>query len=105
MRTLKTYSKGAPFYNASASGKLRERGADALGMVCPKTPLPPRSQVTDSVWPEFPVLDAHKHMIVGLGQLMGWSAADLQKLKSAVTRKHPINWLLRGMRSQVPEPW
>ena len=27
---------------------------------CPKTPLRPRSQVTDSVRPEFPVLDAQK---------------------------------------------
>jgi hypothetical protein len=40
-----------------------ERVADALSTGCPKTPLLPRSQVTDSVRPEFPVLDAHKELI------------------------------------------
>jgi hypothetical protein len=47
-----------------SGGKLRERGADALGTGCPKTPLLPRSQVTDSVCPEFLVLDAHKELFL-----------------------------------------
>jgi hypothetical protein len=42
-----------------------ERGADTLGTGCPKTPLLPWSQVTDSVCPEFPVLDAHKESFLG----------------------------------------
>jgi hypothetical protein len=50
------------------SGKLRDRGAAALGTVCPKTPLVLHSQVTDSVGQEFSVLDAHKHMIMGQQQ-------------------------------------
>ncbi len=49
----------------SGSEKLRERGADALGTGCPKTPLLSRSQVTDSMCPEFPALDAHKELVLG----------------------------------------
>src|SRR6266849_2807235 len=41
-------------------------GPDALGAGCPKTPLLRRSQATDSVCPEFPVLDAHKELILGI---------------------------------------
>src|SRR6266852_7473583 len=46
-------------------------GPDALGTGCPKTPLLPRSQVTDSVCPEFPVLDAHKELFFGKRQTQG----------------------------------
>jgi len=38
----------------SSSEKLRERGSDALGTGCPKTPSSTKSQVTDSMWPEQP---------------------------------------------------
>ncbi len=51
------------------SGKVRGRGADALGTGCPKTSLLRRLQVTDSVRPKLPVLDAHKELFLGSSQL------------------------------------
>ncbi len=56
---------GSSDLDKSGSEKLRERGADALGTGCPKTPLLSRSQVTDSMCPEFPALDAHKELFLG----------------------------------------
>jgi hypothetical protein len=49
----------------SRSGRLRERGADALAAGCPKTRFLNRSQVTDSAYPEFLILDAHKELFFG----------------------------------------
>jgi len=45
------------------SGKRRESPPGGGG--CPETPLPLRSQLTDSVRPEFLVLDAHKEFVFG----------------------------------------
>ncbi len=36
---------------------------------CPKTPVLPGSQVTDSMCPEFRVLDAHKQLFLGVTKL------------------------------------
>ncbi len=74
-RGIRTYSSswrdGCTFVKLSASGKLLERGADALAQAAQKPPLPHWSQVTDSVCPEFPVLVAHKELF--LGKRPDWS--------------------------------
>ena len=59
----------------SGSGKLGERGVHASGTVCPKTPILPWSQVTDSICTELPVLVAHKHRFVGLNYIPRIGAA------------------------------
>jgi len=59
-----SYSAIVPFWEVA-------RGCSALGTGCPKTPLRRRSQVTDSMCPEFPALDAHKELF--LGRRPDWS--------------------------------
>src|SRR5713101_5827337 len=69
-----------------------------LGVGCPKTPALPRSQVTDSMCPEFPVLDAHKEYF--LAGFHGGADYDLAAIRPLWFARYDCGWRLE-LRSSL----
>jgi len=65
------------------------------GTDCPKIPLLPRSQVTDSVCPEFPILDAHKELFWGSG-----GPRERARRPSACIKPNPLMLLKKRSRQR-----
>src|SRR6266446_5287145 len=86
-----SYSAIVPFWEGA-------RGCGALGTGCPKTPLRRRSQVTDSMCPEFPALDAHKELFL-TAEIEGRDRPTLAS--ETPVHIHPVDSVMHARRASL----